>query len=571
MSAAAVGDVVRSMTGFAPGPPRRWVATRVAVALALPLVGITLAGHPDEAFLAGLGVFAVLYGANAPVRRRLLIVPTAGLGLLLCLGVGALTAGLPALAVVGMALAATVGAVLTYTLRIGPPAGFFFALDLGIANLAVGGGADPRIVLGIPAIGVLSAIVVGTSDLWLGRHGIEEAAVTGAEGQVERYLAESDPQRLPEARIAASIALDHAWTVVAEGGSEERHGGRMQRVHNRYVSALARAVGGPDADVTGELALKEATRARQVSLGRPSSSWSLRQALRWPSEDLLVAARVLIAALLAGGIAMAIDNAHAYWAAAFAVLVVQVGGTRTAQLHRAIQRTIGTGLGLLAFALVLGLGLDHWPLVATVVALQFVVEMLVTRNYALAVIFITPLALSISAAVTRMDTTTIVLDRGIDTIIGVGCAILVVLVTGRLGRPELLLRAHARRVVHALDDLLGDLAESRTGSPEGMRRHLEHCRQLHTELVASNTVARRAVVDAPAEVAPYRGMEELLVEIGYLALGTTWNPRLRGERERMAAAREALAPVLRHRVTGRRAAEDITADLRQVRTALTTN
>lgn len=568
MSWAAIGDLLRPMTIFAPGPPRRWIAIRVAVALAIPLVGISLVGYPQQAFLAGLGVFSVLYGASAPVRRRLVIIPTAGLGLLSCLGTGALTAGRPFLAVIGMAVAATVAATLTYTLRIGPPAGFFFALDLGIGNLAVGHGADPRLVLAIPAIGVLSAIVIGTSDLWFGRHGVEEAAVASAEAQVERYRDEADPERVPGARISAAGALDQAWTAVTEGGSEEMHGGRMQRVHNRYVSALSGAVGGPDEEVTGELALKEAARARQVSLGRPSASWSLRQAIRWPSEDLLVASRVAVATLLAGGIAMAMDNAHAYWAAAFAVLIVQVGGTRHAQLQRATQRTIGTGLGLLAFGLVLRLGLDHWALVAVIVGLQLVVEMLITRNYALAVIFLTPLALSISAAVTGMDTDAIVVDRGTDTIIGVGCAILVVIITGRLGRPELLLRAHGRRVVEALDDLLADLAEGRTRTDEGMRRHLDHCRQLHVELLASDAVARRAVIDAPTAVAPYRGMAELLTDIGYRVLGVTWNPRLRGQRERMASAREALAPVLAHRVTRSRSAEDITADLRRVEAAL---
>ena len=159
------------------------------------------------------------------------------------------------------------------------------------------------------------------------------------------------------------------------------------------------------------------------------------------------------------GVALALDNAHAYWAAAFAVLVVHTGGTRSVQFHRAFQRTVGTAAGLLVFALLLRLDPTHWWIIAIIVGLQFVVELLITRNYALAVVFLTPLALLISESVTGMDPDTIVFDRAVDTLIGVGAAVLVLVVSSRLGRPELLLRAHARRVVLALDDVLADLDE----------------------------------------------------------------------------------------------------------------
>lgn len=559
----------RPLVSFASGPPRRWIAVRAAVAVALPLIGFTLAGHAKISFLAGLGVFAVLYGAGAPVRRRFRTIPLAGAGLLASLGLGILTAGHPFVAILAMALVGTLASFVTYTLQVGPPAGFFFALNLGIANIAVSRGADPQTILGVTAIGVLSAIVIGTSDVWFGAHGIEEAAVSAAETRVEEYLQESDPEALPRARRTASVALNRAWTAVTDGRSEHVFGGRLQRVHSRYAMTLSKSVGGADEEVTAELALIEAARTRQISLGRPRARWSLRQALRWPTEDLLVAARVATAVVLAGGLALILDNAHAYWAAAFATLIVNTGGTRTVQIQRSIQMTMGTAIGLLVFGLLLRFEFRHWELVLLIIALQFTVQLLVTRNYALAQIFITPLALTIASNVTSMDVTTIVIDRGVDTLIGVGSAILVLYVSGRIGRPELLLRAHARRVVLALEDVLDDLAERRTRTPEGMAAHLDHCRQLYVELIASDEVAERAVHDAPDAVAPYREMEELLAEIGYLVLGATWNPRVRGERERMAQARAALDSLTDHPVTRTRPAQDLTAELRRVQQVLT--
>ena len=102
-----------------------------------------------------------------------------------------------------------------------------------------------------------------------------------------------------------------------------------------------------------------------------------------------------------------------------------------------------------------------------------------------------------------------------------------------------------------------------------MAAHLEHCKQLYVELLASDQVARRTLADAPEAVGPYRHMEELLASIGYLVLGATWNPRVRGQSELMARAREALSELTDHPVTRRRPAEDITDDLRRVRTILT--
>ena len=568
MRRSAAVDFTRPMFSFAPSPPRGWIALRAALALALPLIGLTLAGHPQEAFLAGLGVFAVLYGAGAPVRRRLVIIPVAGLGLLASLLLGIATAGHPLLAVLLMSVVAMAATFVTYSLQVGPPAGFFFALDVGIGNLAASHGAPAGTILGVAAVGVCSAIVVGTSDLWFGSHRVEEDVVSTAEALVDKYVHEQNPKAIARSRRTASAALNDAWTAVTDGRSEDLFGGRLQRMHSRYAATVATSVGGPDAEVTAELALYEAASARQVSLGRPRATWSLRQALRWPSEDLLVAARVLVAGAVAGTIALALDNAHAYWAAAFAVLIVHTGGTRRAQLQRSLQRTVGTAAGLLAFGLVLRVDPQHWWLIALVVTLQFVVEVLITRNYTAAVVFLTPLALSISAAVTDMDLRTIVMDRGVDTVIGVGVALSVVLLSGVLGRPELLLRAHARRVVHALDAVLADLAEHRTSTPEGMDAHLHHCRQLYVELLASDQVAARTLADAPDVVAPYREMEHLLAHIGYLVLGATWNPRVRGERERMAEARTLLAEVTDHPVTHQRDAADIAADLRRVQTVL---
>lgn len=62
-----------------------------------------------------------------------------------------------------------------YALPVGPPGAFFFALSTGVANLAAAGGQSPGLVVGLAAVGALSALVIGTSDGWFRTHDVEEA------------------------------------------------------------------------------------------------------------------------------------------------------------------------------------------------------------------------------------------------------------------------------------------------------------------------------------------------------------------------------------------------------------
>ena len=91
------------------------------------------------------------------------------------------------------------------------------------------------------------------------------------------------------------------------------------------------------------------------------------------------------------------------------------------------------GLGLAALLLVL-----QPSAVALVVAfgvLQFATELVVARNYGLALVFITPMALGMPAiGGGPVDVGALIAARGADTAIGVGVVVLVLLATHRLRR-----------------------------------------------------------------------------------------------------------------------------------------
>lgn len=134
--------------------------------------------------------------------------------------------------------------------------------------------------------------------------------------------------------------------------------------------------------------------------------------------------RYVLAVTLAGGVATLIGGAHPYWAMVAAVAALG-GPDLAARLIRGVHRVVGTLLGLvLAFAL-----LSWYPqgfvLIVIIAVLQLVTELLVGRNYALACVFITPLALAMGQLATERPVGPLLVDRGWETVLGAGTAILV--------------------------------------------------------------------------------------------------------------------------------------------------
>lgn len=81
-----------------------------------------------------------------------------------------------------------------------------------------------------------------------------------------------------------------------------------------------------------------------------------------------------------------------YWVPVSCLAVMQ--GVSTKHIwQRSLQRIIGTFLGLGLAYILLMLKLPIWGICLGIMLMQFVVEMLITRNYGLAVIFITSLTL----------------------------------------------------------------------------------------------------------------------------------------------------------------------------------
>jgi len=140
-----------------------------------------------------------------------------------------------------------------------------------------------------------------------------------------------------------------------------------------------------------------------------------------------MAITVAVATLLGGIAGLLLLDSHWYWAMVGAVAAVS-GPHVKARIIRGLQRLIGTGLGVVVAAAILALGVPPLGAILIAVALQAAAELFVGRNYAIAMVFITPLALLMVQLAAPTTAGVLLSDRLGETLVGIvaGTAVAVV-------------------------------------------------------------------------------------------------------------------------------------------------
>ncbi|WP_296665723.1 FUSC family protein [Demequina sp.] len=155
---------------------------------------------------------------------------------------------------------------------------------------------------------------------------------------------------------------------------------------------------------------------------------------RWDTEARELLARTAVVAIVGTAVSMAVvDPTRAYWTVSAGVAVIGARPGRGAAASRGLHRIVGTLVGAgLYLALASWVELPTLALALVLAALQFAVELVVVRHYALALAFITPLVLFITGAATGSPPSIeVVGERVLDTVVGGTLGAL----TGLLHRP----------------------------------------------------------------------------------------------------------------------------------------
>ena len=141
---------------------------------------------------------------------------------------------------------------------------------------------------------------------------------------------------------------------------------------------------------------------------------------------LIDAGQYAVVAAVAGSIATLMGIGHNYWAMVAATVPLVGVGVRN-RIYRGAHRILGTFAGLLLTALILLPGLAPWQMVVVIALLQFGAEMLIARQYALAQVVVTPLALVSTELAHHSSPALLIKDRAVETVIGAAVGMAMVL------------------------------------------------------------------------------------------------------------------------------------------------
>ncbi|MGF2948980.1 FUSC family protein [Microbacterium alcoholitolerans] len=139
----------------------------------------------------------------------------------------------------------------------------------------------------------------------------------------------------------------------------------------------------------------------------------------WDVDARMLVLRVAIVAVAGVLLGLLLDPGRAYWIVGAAVAVVGVVAARRAAIQRAQHRLLGTIAGAGVYALLALLHPIGLWLALLLAALQFSIELVVVRHYALALTLITPLVLLLTGAATgSVGDMSVAVERIVDTLAG---------------------------------------------------------------------------------------------------------------------------------------------------------
>jgi hypothetical protein len=418
--------------------------------MGVPLVLLLVTDHLSLLAFAAFGGFTSLYARNEPYRSKAKLLAVTAVTLVLSVAAGTAVAafsGSFVAASVVVALVAGLTKLVSDAVRTGPPGGLMPTFACAVCAELPLQQHDVGTAVAIAAAAAAWSWLVCMSG-WLVRpHGPERVAVARALEATAARSARVGTRAEPHTRHGAAVAIQRAWQAVAAGRSttrrsqlealvahaetamrEARHArdagnGPLEGAADelrQLAARLRRPVGIPEVPMTHdeadevagmELLRQEAPRMR--------SAWSRLN----PSAPFLpLAIRVTVAAAVAGVLAHVVGLGHTSWAAVSAVAVLQ-SVNLTTTVNRGIQRALGTATGIILGVTALAFSPGPVAAVLLVILFQVLAELTVMLNYAMALLFATPLALLLAHIGGPTSTTVLVRDRLADTLLGVVVAL----------------------------------------------------------------------------------------------------------------------------------------------------
>ncbi|APH66179.1 FUSC family protein [Bacillus sp. LR_5] len=415
------------------------------IASGFPVLIGALAGHTDYGLTASIGGFVYLYAGGEAYKKRALKLLLVSIGIALSFGLGTLLSDTVWMMAAVLGLIGAAAMFIFSALGIQGPAPMFFVLAFLVSS---GLPADPSQALfraGLTFLGGIFAMSIALIGWLWNKHGPEEAVLQKTYHQLAACLSAVGTSGFHNAQHQTVLMLRTArQTVLGKGNRrkksqhDERFFRLLEKADDIFLAIIHFSAETPDGEKaqiekalrqTGDMLgharvssafqinenesepsrklFGEINEALHIALGRfdkqldgepsrlPSSFYFLRNAFDWQSPVLIRSLKYGIVLFAADMFALTFGFARSYWIPLSAAAVM-LGTTVVFTLHRAIQRSAGTVIGVGLAGAILFVKPGGVYIALCIAALQCLLEMLIVRNYALAVPFLTANALVIT-------------------------------------------------------------------------------------------------------------------------------------------------------------------------------
>ncbi|GGY37910.1 FUSC family protein [Streptomyces djakartensis] len=402
-------------------------ALSVVAAIAPPNLTLLALGRLDLAMYTMAGSLCALYAHNRPYAARAGVLVWVVLGMVGGLAVALVTASLTgsavALVTVGALLAAAQKAMCDAT-GIGPPGNVVLTFVSSASLFA------PQTLAQVP--GHLALATAAGAWAWLvcmapalvRPHGPERRATAHALKAAAAYAGTGGAgQGHARSRAAGYAAVHAAWQALCATDRRSPTRCGLERLVVRAEIALA-APTETDSERLAAWArsLRGTGPVPRTGLPRPATDELLGVDAARPLWTRLgpltpIAVRTVLGCALAGYASLALGVGRPYWALVTAASLYQANVALTCS--RAVQRVVGNVAGVLVFAAVAPLAhLNQAALVLCCLAFSFGAELLISRNYWLGSVCVTPMALLITEFAGYRKPGELMTERVVDTVVG---------------------------------------------------------------------------------------------------------------------------------------------------------
>ncbi|WP_316572276.1 FUSC family protein [Neobacillus sp. YIM B06451] len=427
--------------------PFPWLkAFSAGLAASLPVFIGLLVGNLEYGLIAGMGGFAYLYVFNIPYAQRARKIFFAVLGMTLASALGTLAAPHPLAVAILMGIIGAAAIFIFGALKIKGPSAIFFVL---IFAMTTGMPVHPELVwvrAGLVFLGGALSWVLAMIGWFFNPHGPETGVVKKVYTELAGFLDSVGTEKFNEARHALMSGMREAEETLVAGYIPWRNTDIFNRlvILNDYANSIffyvlenfsattdklppefgeflreiahsldlkqrneipsKKLLLSEGMDETVLKLFKEITDAdailneptskinHELHISRPSLRTIFLGAFDKNSIVFITAVRFGLVTIIAAVIAYEFEFTRPFWVPLSCVAVMS-GFTIVATYHRAIQRAIGTILGIMIASLVLMTQPNGYIIAVLILLLTFITELFIVKNYGLAALFFTPSAL----------------------------------------------------------------------------------------------------------------------------------------------------------------------------------